>query len=54
LRDKLDELASFLQDNTGPATGVYIGKLERPRKAIKDGDDDRAHVDREGAKLIRF
>ena len=30
--------------------------MERPRKPIGDGDDDRAHVDRgEGvAKLIRF
>ena len=45
-----------MQDYTGPATGVYIGRLEKPRKNIKDGDDDRAHVDRsEGAqKLIRF
>lgn len=54
LRDKLDELAQFLSEYTGPATGVYIGKLERPRKNIEDMDDDRAHIDREGAKLIRF
>lgn len=33
---------------------MYIGKLERPRKNITDNDDDRAHVDREGAKLIRY
>jgi hypothetical protein len=33
---------------------VYIGKLERPRKPIQEGDDDKAHVDKEGAKLIRF
>jgi hypothetical protein len=52
----LDELANFLQEYTGPATGVYIGRLEKPRKTINDGDDDRAHVDRtEGVqKLIRF
>lgn len=54
MRDKLDDLAQFLQEFTGPATGVYIGKLERPRKAINDMDDDKAHVDKEGAKLIRF
>lgn len=56
IRDKLDELAQFLQENTGPATGVYIGKLEKPRKGIQEGDDDKAHVDRsEGVqKLIRF
>jgi hypothetical protein len=35
---------------------VYIGKLEKPRKVIGEGDDDRAHVDRtEGVnKLIRY
>lgn len=54
LRDKMDELAQFLQEFTGPATGVYIGKLERPRRPIVDGDDDKAHVDKEGARLIRF
>ena len=48
LRDKLDDLAEFLQEHTGPSTGVYIGKLERPRKTIGDADDDKAHVDREG------
>ena len=48
LRDKLDDLAEFLQEHTGPSTGVYIGKLERPRKPNGDGDDDKAHVDKEG------
>ncbi len=33
---------------------MYIGKLERPRKPIGEMDDDRAHVDREGTKLIRY
>jgi hypothetical protein len=28
--------------------------LERPRKNITDQDDDKAHVDKEGAKIIRF
>jgi hypothetical protein len=54
LRDKLDDLAEFLQEHTGPSTGVYIGKLERPRKPIGDADDDKAHVDKEGQRLIRF
>lgn len=54
LKDKLDDLAEFLQEHTGPSTGVYIGKLERPRRAIGDADDDKAHVDREGQRLIRF
>ena len=45
-----------MHDYTGPATGVYIGRLERPRKPIEEGDDDKAHVDRaEGvSKLIKF
>jgi hypothetical protein len=54
MRDKLDDLAQFIQEFTGPATGVYIGKLERPRKPIGEADDDKAHVDKEGTKLIRF
>lgn len=27
------------------ATGVYIGKLVKPRKDINDDDDDKAHID---------
>ena len=54
MRDKMDSLAEFLQEYTGPSTGVYIGKVERPRKPIGEADDDKAHVDREGSKLIRF
>lgn len=42
LNDNLDELCNFLQEFTG-ATGVYIGKLEKPRKAINEDDDDKAH-----------
>ena len=35
---------------------MYIGRLEKPRKTINEGDDDKAHVDRsEGVqKIIRF
>ena len=53
LTDNLDELANFLCTLTG-ATGVYIGKLEKPRKEIGDDDDDKAHADRENQKVIRF
>lgn len=49
----MDELADFLQDFTG-ATGVYVGKLEKPRKEIEDEDDDKAHYDRENPKVLRF
>ena len=53
LTDNLDELANFLQDFSG-ATGVYIGKLIKPMKEISDEDDDKAHIDEEGAKVIHF
>lgn len=53
LTDNLDELANFLKENTG-ATGVYIGKLEKPRRAINEDDDDKAHADRENPKIIKF
>ena len=36
------------------ATGVYIGRLEKPRKDIGEEDDDKAHKDREGPKVIRY
>ena len=52
----MNDLAQFLQEYTGPATGVYIGRLERPRKPINEGDDDKALIDKgDGVnKLIRF
>lgn len=53
MTDNLDELAVFVQEFTG-ATGVYIGKLEKPRKDINEEDDDKAHADRENPKLIKF
>jgi hypothetical protein len=53
LADNLGELASFLQEFTG-ATGVYIGKLEHPRLPIDDKDNDKAHVDREAPKVLKF
>lgn len=53
LTDNLDELANFLCKFTG-ATGVYIGKLEKPRKEIGEDDDDKAHADRENPKVIRY
>lgn len=51
MTDHLDELANFLKEFTN-ATGVYIGKLIRPLKQIKDEDDDRAHIDDENPKVI--
>jgi hypothetical protein len=53
LHENLEELANFLQKHT-EATGVYIGKLVYPMKAIEDdaGEDD--HEDREMPKVIRY
>lgn len=36
------------------ATGVYVGKLEHPRITIEDKDNDRAHIDREAPKVIKY
>jgi hypothetical protein len=53
LSDNLQELTEIIREFTG-ATGVYVGKLERPRKKIEDKDNDRAHADYEAAKEVRF
>ncbi|TNV82509.1 hypothetical protein FGO68_gene1811 [Halteria grandinella] len=53
LADNLGQLAGFLQEFTG-ATGVYVGKLEHPRLPIDEKDNDKAHVDRESAKVLKF
>lgn len=53
LSDNLDDLATFLHEFTG-ATGVYVGKLEHPRLPIDDKDNDKAHVDREAPKVVKF
>jgi hypothetical protein len=53
LADNLQELTHFLQEFTG-ATGVYVGKLEHPRLKIDEKDNDKAHVDRESAKVIKY
>ncbi len=53
MTDNLQDLTTFLYDFTG-ATGVYVGKLERPRVKIEDKDNDRAHKDRDAPKVIKF
>ena len=53
LEDKLQDLTDFLQTNTS-ATGVYIGRLVYPSKAIEDDDDDTAHLDTEAPKVIKY
>jgi len=49
----LSDLADYLQKFTN-ATGVYIGKLVHPVKTISEDDDDKAHLDEENPKVIRF
>lgn len=53
MADNLHELTQFIQEFTG-ATGVYVGKLEHPRLQIEDKDNDKAHIDREAPKVIKY
>lgn len=53
LSDMLQDFTHFLKEHTG-ATGVYIGKLIRPNKPIKDEDNDKAHENPEAAEIIKY
>ena len=53
LEDNLQGLTEFLQKNTN-STGVYIGRLVYPSKKIADDDDDKAHLDSEAPKVIKY
>ena len=53
MADNLHQLTALIHEETG-ATGVYLGRLERPRVKIEDKDHDNAHVDKEAAKVIKF
>lgn len=53
LADNLHQLTTLIHEETG-ATGVYLGRLEKPRVEIEDKDHDNAHVDKESAKVIKF
>ena len=44
LENELQSLVDHMKDVTG-STAVYIGKVVNPKKKIKDGDDDQAHID---------
>lgn len=46
-------LAEFLKEFT-ESTGVYIGRLQYPERQIKIDDDDKAHLDYEAPKVIKF
>jgi hypothetical protein len=49
----LEELAVFLKKHTN-STGVYIGKLTRPKKTITDDSDDKAHLDAEAPEVVQY
>lgn len=46
-------MADIIKEFTS-ATAVYIGKLVSPNKAIKDDDDDKAHIDGDAAQIIHY
>ena len=64
--DLLQEFTEFLQLNTSTpappptshltadATGVYIAEMEQQKKEIDDAADENAHLNPEGAKLLRY
>lgn len=51
--DNLGAFAEFLHNNVG-STGVYIGQLEPPRKAIEEDADEEAHLDLNSPPIIKF
>ena len=53
LADNLPALVNFLKKYTG-ATGVYVGRLQHPELQIAVDADDKAHLDYEAAKVIKF
>ena len=53
LTDELDTLVAHLKGNTG-STAVYIGKIVKPIKEIKDDSNDTDHLDPSAAEQIQF
>ena len=53
LSDNLQDLTDHIKKYTN-ASAVYVGKLVSPKKSITDDDDDTAHVDDSGEKIIHF
>ena len=46
-------MTNYIQRNV-QATGVYIGKLEKPVITVQEDDDDNAHVKEEDPLVIKF
>lgn len=53
LSDMLQEFTHYLKEFTG-ATGVYIGKLIKPNKPIKENDNDKAHENPDAPEIIKY
>ena len=49
----MTELTGYLEKHLG-ATGVYIGKLEQSWKAIKEDDNEKAHLTEDAVEVIKF
>lgn len=53
LSDLLQNFSIYLQQFTG-ATRVYVGKLIKPNKPIKDDSDDKEHEDPNTTEIIKY
>lgn len=53
MADELKSLVGHLKDNTG-STAVYVGKIVKPIKPIKEGSFDTDHLDTGADKEIQF
>lgn len=53
LEDELPSLVEHLMDFTG-STALYIGKIVKPFKKIKEDADDTAHIDEDAQSHVRF
>ena len=53
LADNLPSLVNFLKKYTG-ATGVYVGRLQHPEREIAIDADDKAHLDYDAPKVVKF
>lgn len=53
LSDELQNLAEYLKEFTG-STAVYVGKVCKPFKSIKEDADDTAHLDPSAEDHIQF
>ncbi len=53
MADNLEDLSTFVSEMT-EATGVYIGELIRPKKAIAEDAGENDHIDEEAPEMIKY